>query len=590
MRRCLLPYSENNEDKSQYYQPKWIAVKNLTTAWNKLELYELCPKPWRYQSRHTLHTMRYRGITNNYDGGGYVADLGYNEESALDVISKLQNHDWINDFTAAVFIEFSVHEPSSRLFSSVKYLYERLPTGGVLTSVNVQTLALYPPFSGDFFNTLYELCHQFLVACILILVGLEIKEIIDQRRAYFMQFWNWVHMVQILTSASAVIIGLFKANQASFFVKRVQENPYDNSSLDRIAMLSDYENYLLALVTFTITLRLLKLFKFNRQIGQMARTLRRSQRSLISFAVVFGNSLLAFSVAGVLTFGATIPSFSSFYQSFATVVRMTVGGSFKMPDVKLHHQILGPLFLSMFVIWMVFILGNMSVAILIDFYQIEREDAMSSTEDSLASFMFSYFSAKANTLLKSFPSNIKSKVERRRKRTSCERSRPKVITLSKPLQKPLYNSQITRSGSGISQQEDESNSAFQEFDSFLQGGELRKKISKSDSYIYCMCNDNKVIYPDINTSERVFRHSQDINWDAELPNTNSVEETLLTSNAALFSNDGRNFSCPTTRHSALKLTTIEILLGLSDLDVDHVKSNIFDVALELKDIFGEQTN
>ena len=590
MRRCLLPYSENNEDKSQYYQPKWIAVKlNLTTAWNKLELYELCPKPWRYHTRHILQTMRYKGVINSYDGGGYVADLGYNEESALNVISELQNHEWIDEFTAAVFIEFSVHEPSSRLFSSVKYLYERLPTGGVLTSTNVQTLALYPPFSGDFFNTLYELCHQFLVVCILILVGLEIKEIIDQRSAYFMQFWNWVHMMQILTSASAVIIGLLKANQTSFFVKRVQQNPYDNSSLDRIAMLSDYENYLLALVTFTITIRLLKLFKFNRKIGQMARTLRRSRRSLISFAVVFGNSLLAFSTAGVLTFGGTIPSFSSFYQSFATVVRMTVGGSVNFPDVKLHHQILGPFFLSMFVIWMVFILVNMLVAILVDFYQIEREDAMSS-DDSLASFMYSYFSAKVNKLLKSFPSNITSRVERRRKRTSCKRCEPKIITISKPLQQPFDNFQIARSRSGISQQDAASVSAFQEFGSFRQGVGLRKKISKSDSFIHCMCNDNKVIFPEINSSEPAVRHSQEIHWNAELPNTNSVKETLLTSNAALVSNDRRNFSCPATRHSALKLTSIEILLGLNDLDVDQVKSNIFDVALELKDIFDEQTD
>lgn len=573
MRRCLLPYSENNEDKSQYYRPRWIAVKNLTTAWNKLELYELCPKPWRYQSRHLLQTMQYKGVTNIYDGGGYVADLGYNEESALDVISGLQNHNWINEFTAAVFIEFSVHEPSSSLFSSVKYLYERLPTGGVLTSVDVQTLALYPPFSADYLNTLYELFHQFLIVCIIILVGLEIKEIIDQKRAYFMQFWNWVHIMQILTSAAAVIIGLLKANQASFFVKRVQQNPYDNSSLDRIAMLSDYENYLLALVTFTITIRLLKLFKFNRQIGQMARTLRRSQKSLISFAVVFGNSLLAFTVAGVLTFGATIPSFSSFYQSFATVVRMTVGGSVNFPDVKLHHQSLGPFFLSMFVIWMVFILVNTLVAILMDFYQIEREDALPS-DDSLASFTYNYYTAKANKLLKSFTSNITSKVDRRRKRTSCKRSESKIISLPKPLQKPLDNFQIARSRSGMSQQEAESIFAFQEFGSFVQSGGLGKKTSKSDSSIHCMCNENKVIYP------------QDTDWNAELQNTNSVEETLLTSNAALFSNGRRNFTSPVTRHSA----SIEILLGLNDSDTDHVKSNISDVALELKDMFGEQTD
>lgn len=507
LKRCLLPYSENNEDKNRYYQPKWIAVKNLTTAWNKLELYELCPRPWRYQSQHILQTMRYKGLTNTYDGGGYVAELGYNEESALNVISELQKHDWINEFTAAVFIEFSVHEPSSRLFSSVKYLYERLPTGGVLTSVNVQTLALYPPFSGDFFNTLYELCHQFVIVCILVLLGLEIREIIDQKRAYLMQFWNWIHMMQILASTSAVIIGMHKENETSFFVKRVQQNPYDHSSLDRISILSDYENYLLALVIFITSLRLLRLFQFNRQIVQMARTLRRSHRSLISFAVVFGNSLLAFSLAGVLTFGATISSFSSFYQSFATIVRMTVGGNF--PDVKLHHQILGPLFLSMFLIWMVLILVNILVAILVDFYKIERENAVSQ-DDSLASFMYSYFSVKANKLFKSLPSKSTSEAERRRKRINCKMSGPKIITMTKPILKRRDHFQIGRSRSGISKQEAESISAFQEFGSFLQGCGLSEEISKSDPTIHCMCNDNKVIYPEINISERVVGRSQDI--------------------------------------------------------------------------------
>lgn len=521
-----------------------------------------------------------------------MADLGYNEESALEVIGGLQSNDWINEFTVAVFIEFSVHEPSSRLFSFVKYLYERLPTGGVLTSVNVQTLALYPPFSGDFFNTLFELCHLFLVVCILILVGLEIIELLDQKRAYFTQFWNWVHIIQILTSTSAVIIGLLKANQTSFYVKRVQKNPYDNSSLDHIAMLSDYENYLLAIVIFITTIRLLRLLQFNRQIGQMAGTLRRSQRSLVSFAVVFGNSLLAFSLAGVLTFGVNIASFSSFYQSFATVVRMTVGGNVNFPDMKLHHQVLGPLFLSMFVIWMVLILVNILVAILVDFYKVERQDAVSS-DDSLASFMYNYFSAKVNKFLKSFPSNISSKAVKRRveySRTNCKRSGPKIITVSKPLQNPLDRFQLVRSRRGIKKQEAESSSALQGIGSFLQGDGLRKKISKSDSAIHCMCNDSKVIYPEINTSERVGGHSQDINWNAELPNTNSFEETLLTSNAALYSNDKGNFRSPVTRHSALKLASIEILLDLIDLDIHHVKSNIFDVALELKDIFAEQTD
>ena len=109
----------------------------------------------------------------------------------------------------------------------------------------------------------------------------------------------------------------------------------------------------------------------------------------------------------------------------------------------------------------------MLVAILVDFYQIEREDALSS-DDSLASFMYSYYTVKANKLLKSFSSNVTSKVDRRRKRASCKRLESKIITLSKPLQQPLDNFQITRSRSGMGQQETES-IAFQEFGSFSTG-------------------------------------------------------------------------------------------------------------------------
>ena len=227
----------------------------------------------------------------------------------------------------------------------------------------------------------------------------------------------------------------------------------------------------------------------------------------------------------------------------------------------------------------------MLVAILLNFYQLEREDALSS-DDSLASFTYSYFTAKANTLLKSFTSNITSKVERRRTRTSCQRSEPKVITLSKPLQKRFDNFQIARSRSGMSQQQAESILAYKEFGSFLQDSGLRKKHSKSDSSIHCMCNETKVLYPEINTSERVAHHSQDTNWNAELSNTNIVEEALLTSDVALVSNDRRNFKSPVTRHSA----SIEILLGLNDLDIGHVKSNIFHVALALRDMFGKETD
>lgn len=577
---CLLPFSENNEDKNRYYQPRWISVKNSTKVWNKLDLSELCPKPWRYQSPQTLQTLPYQGLKNIYDGGGYVADLGYNEELASDAISVLQNNEWINDFTVAVFIEFSVHEPSSRLFSIVKYLYERLPTGGVVTTVNVQTLALYPPLHG-YFNIFYELSQLFFVFSILILLLLEIKELVRQKKAYFTEVWNWVNVLQILTSTSAAIIGVLKARETSLYVKTVQKNPYSNSSPDRLARLSEYEDYLLSLVIFIVTIRLLNLFKFNSHVCNMQATLRRSAKSLFSFIVVFGNSLMAFSFAGFLTFGENVASFSSFYRSFETVVRMSVGGKVNFSELKLHHQIIAPLFLSMFVMWMVLVLVNISVVILVDFYKVERgEDASNS---SMVSFMYSYFLAKTIKVLNYFPSRAKSKVVKRRlaySKPHWKRTGRKIIAVSRTLQ-------LARSQTGIKDPEYETFLPFQEFD-FSQGAVHWGNIGTCNQDSNSMCSESSALCSEVYMSENITGRPRNKNWHVNLlPDTNSFGRIPLASNLIVYRKDLEKCKTSVSRQLALKLASIEFVLSINDIDIDYVKSNVVLIALELNKMLSD---
>ena len=118
----------DEEDTTRFHQPGWISVA------------ELCPRPWRYQTSHALHTTFFHGQTYSYGGGGYVADLGYTFTSAKEVVDNLEETVWIDDRTAGVFIEFTLFEPSSSLVTSVKYLYERLATGQTNTEAKIQTL------------------------------------------------------------------------------------------------------------------------------------------------------------------------------------------------------------------------------------------------------------------------------------------------------------------------------------------------------------------------------------------------------------------------------------------------------------------
>ena len=98
---CRPAYSSDDEDRAAFNLPGWIPVTTHNKSHNPYELY---PQAWRYQSKETLGSLSYLG----YDGGGYVASLGYNNKTAIDVARDLKEHGWIDESTAVVFIEFTL--------------------------------------------------------------------------------------------------------------------------------------------------------------------------------------------------------------------------------------------------------------------------------------------------------------------------------------------------------------------------------------------------------------------------------------------------------------------------------------------------
>ena len=87
---CYGGYLRLNEDKTSFNKPGWKPVDNST---NKDELFRLCPKPWRYQSAEDTDTVPKWGQFSFYPGGGFVADLGYENSTGFTLIETLQNND-----------------------------------------------------------------------------------------------------------------------------------------------------------------------------------------------------------------------------------------------------------------------------------------------------------------------------------------------------------------------------------------------------------------------------------------------------------------------------------------------------------------
>lgn len=385
--RCIPYYSEVTEDTTKYHMPKWIPIYNESSVQLLFERFYLCPRPWRFQTAQELDGRWFQGLASAYSGGGHVADLGYNADDAYQVIDTLEINDWIDNLTAAVFVEFTTYEPASSLFNAVKLLFERFPNGGTNTIKQFKTLTVYSP-QDPHFRGFYESCQLFFILLILCRVGTEIGKIYQHGSIYFRDPWRWLELLLLGCSLASLAMFFLKESYTSEFVKEVRKNPFQSWSTDNIALWSDVEVVLLSVVVFLVTMKMLRIIRFNTHIIQMRMTLGIAGKYFWSFSIVFIIVITAYVILVTLTFGKNIYEYHSFLQSFSSVLLMIIGG--KAPFYKLRKVsfVIGPLFMFGYMVSIVMILLNMFLAILNDAYTESRERGQGGLEElELSNFL-----------------------------------------------------------------------------------------------------------------------------------------------------------------------------------------------------------
>ena len=369
--RCLPFYSDALQERNFYNIPGWIPKHN-GSAMPGIE--SLCPKPWQYQTAEELKTEQVRGKMALYGGGGYVANIGYNTDSALKVLGYLEKEHWIDDKTAAVLVECTVFEPSTYLFCVLNYLYERNPMGDVYTSAKIKTMTLYLPQGSKNDQLFYQVCQVLLTLVIVAFATNEIVKALREPRAYFKRLWSWVEIMLLSFASSAVYIMVSKDKFTREYVTNVRSNPFDNFSADEIVAYSEIEDYLLACVMLLITVKSLRLTRFNPHIFRMQKTLRLSFSSLCSYSVVFGVVVFSFSSFGSIAFGSSVVEYSSLIDAILSLLKMLIGGKSSYYKLKVTSEsFLGPVFLFVYLVIAVFLLVNVFIAILDNYYTASKE-------------------------------------------------------------------------------------------------------------------------------------------------------------------------------------------------------------------------
>ena len=317
---CFNGYSTKNEDKTAYSKPRWRPVDNTT---RNDQLLQLCPKPWRYQHAEKIDTRPRWGQFSFYDGGGFVADLGYDNHTGFSIVTNLQNNGWLDRQTRVVLAEFSTFNPSVNILSVATYFYEVDASGLRAASMQIRVLSL--DSTGTPSHQFYLICLFLYIVFVFLYFGREIFRLYSHRSRYFKSIWNWVEIFQIVFSLISVVMYIIRQSKTISTMGKLHKNIYANLSFQEAITCQEVENVVLGILTFIVTTKLLRIIRFNNYVALFSTTLKISARSLSSFSIVLSIFFVAFLHFGVLMFGSVTERYSSVLKGAYFQLELTLG-------------------------------------------------------------------------------------------------------------------------------------------------------------------------------------------------------------------------------------------------------------------------
>eukprot|EP00794_Sanderia_malayensis_P008988 gene8988-9948_t len=396
---CIAPYGLNSEDESSSTTGNWSKTTEKRPKLTRSN------QPWLYQTWRELDGYPFLAELTTYYGGGYTLDL-FPRWNNLENIMKLKAKRWIDRHTRAILIEFALFNPSTNHFSMVTIVFEFAETGGCIHYHNIYTFKLYRYTTGYAFFTI--VCEVLFLLLLLLYMYREIKEFWKLRSAYFTQFWNLIEVSINVLSIIAIGFYFYREKLANDLLKRLpskQPNIFINFQFaaycDQIFII------VVSLIVFFVSIKFVKLLRFNRRMSILADTLKDAWYPLGMFSIVMGIILLGSFLFATLVFGTAMYGYRNVLVTAATQISLLLG-KFNFYEYSSTNRIIGPIFFFGYIVIVNWILINMFVSIINDSYEVVCKNLeLQSNDYEIVDFVMDRFKEWVG-----FGKTKKSKIER----------------------------------------------------------------------------------------------------------------------------------------------------------------------------------
>ncbi|XP_036400112.1 polycystic kidney disease protein 1-like 2 [Megalops cyprinoides] len=372
---CNAPYSWEVEDMGSYV-PGW----NRSADTNSSQ----APTPWQYQSQARLRAHPIWGSLVLYRGGGFVADLGPDLQNGSSVLQYLFDNTWLDMYTRAVFVEFTVYNANVNLFCIVTLMLETTAVGAFQYRTELQNVRLYQSTGGlHIFVMASEVIYFLFILYYMFVQGKLMRQ---QKWAYFSSKWNLLELAIIILSWSALSVFIKRTLLGNRDVEYYQNHQDEFASFYDTAAADAVLGYLIAFLVLLATVKLWHLLRLNPKLHMITSTLQRAWTDISGFITVMTIMFLAYSIASNLMFGWKLYSYRTLLDAAQTMVSLQLG-IFNYEEILDYNPVLGAFLIGSCIVFMTFVVVNLFISVILVAFSQEQLHHKPSEEEEIVDLM-----------------------------------------------------------------------------------------------------------------------------------------------------------------------------------------------------------
>lgn len=348
-----------------------------------------------YQSAFKLKGSQYQGMYATYGGGGHVYELRGKLSHIIGNLSLLQQHNWIDRSTRAVFVEFSAYNPNINLFVVTTMLLEFLPSGTMINTKKFECINLM-----ETGNPAVKIVYMVFYMLFVIYFALRaIKQFLKQRMEYLKGFWTYIEWLLIIFSCISVQMFVNRIEKAAEISRYfIETKGYDYIKLQDVNLSNQLIVLTLSCCCAFQTVKFLQLFRFNNKIYMLALTLNYCAEKVMGFMLVFVVVWLAFVQLMYFYFNERSTAYANLLRSMLTSFQILLG-KFEIGPLLEVNPLFGSILFTSYNIIIVLLLMNTFISIICESFEDVRADLSYKPNDFE---IFDYFKNKIKSLLPQF--------------------------------------------------------------------------------------------------------------------------------------------------------------------------------------------